>query len=64
MAEMSNPEGTRSGTPGVSYDTERLGEPGQPGVPLGDQSPTNEENEDVTEKGWGVNARVPEKEEE
>ena len=32
-----------TGEPGVAYDTEKLGEPGQPGVPRGDQYPTNEE---------------------
>lgn len=31
-----------TGKPGISYDAERLGEPGQPGVPTGDQYPTNE----------------------
>jgi hypothetical protein len=30
-----------AGKPGVSYDSERLGEPG-PGVPAGDQTPSNE----------------------
>lgn len=30
------------GTSGVAYDEQRLGEPGQPGVPTGDQYPTNE----------------------
>ncbi|MGQ0777336.1 MAG: hypothetical protein ACT4NY_23470 [Pseudonocardiales bacterium] len=61
MAEMPDPEGASSAN--VSYDTERLGEPGQPGVPLGDQSPTNEENDNVTESGQGAGVRVPEKEE-
>lgn len=31
-----------TGEPGISYDSERLGEPGQPGVPTGDQYPSNE----------------------
>lgn len=31
-----------TGEPEAAYDTEKLGEPGQPGVPLGDQYPTNE----------------------
>lgn len=31
-----------SGRPGIAYDPEKLGEPGQPGVPTGDQYPTNE----------------------
>jgi hypothetical protein len=29
-----------AGEPGVAYDEEKLGEPGQPGVPAGDQHPT------------------------
>jgi hypothetical protein len=35
-----------SGKPGLSYDPERLGEAGQPGVPTGDQYPTNERDGD------------------
>ena len=31
-----------SGKPGTAYDPDRVGEPGQPGVPTGDQYPTNE----------------------
>ncbi|MDQ3763759.1 MAG: hypothetical protein M3460_19735 [Actinomycetota bacterium] len=31
-----------AGTSGVAYDPERVGEPGQPGVPTGDQYPSNE----------------------
>lgn len=31
-----------AGKPGISYDSERLGDPGQPGVPTGDQYPSNE----------------------
>jgi hypothetical protein len=34
-----------TGEPGVAYDTEKLGEPGQPGVPQGDQYPTNKDDE-------------------
>ena len=32
----------QEGASGVAYDEQRLGEPGQPGVPTGDQYPTNE----------------------
>lgn len=60
MAERSDTEDMKSRTPQVSYDTERLGEPGQPGVPLEDQSPTNDENDNVAERGWGADLRVPE----
>jgi hypothetical protein len=28
-----------SGKPGTAYDPDRVGEPGQPGVPTGDQYP-------------------------
>jgi hypothetical protein len=31
-----------TGKPGTAYDAERVGEPGQPGVPTGDQHPVNE----------------------
>ena len=41
-----------AGESGVAYDTQRLGEPGDPGVPPGDQHPTNERN-NVTEGGYG-----------
>jgi hypothetical protein len=41
-----------AGQPGVAYDTERLGEPGDPGVPTGDQYPTNE-RENIKEGGYG-----------
>jgi hypothetical protein len=41
-----------SGKPGISYDSERLGEPGDPGVPTGDQYPTNE-RDNITEGGHG-----------
>ena len=41
----------RSGSarePGVAYDTDRLGEPGQPGIPTGDQYPANK-RDNITE---------------
>ena len=41
-----------SGKPGISYDSERLGEPGDPGVPTGDQYPTNE-RDNITFGGSG-----------
>jgi hypothetical protein len=41
-----------AGEPGVAYDTDRLGEPGDPGVPTGDQYPTNE-RDNITEGGYG-----------
>jgi hypothetical protein len=41
-----------SGKPGISYDSERLGEPGDPGVPTGDQYPTNE-RDNITFSGSG-----------
>jgi hypothetical protein len=41
-----------AGESGVAYDTERLGEPGDPGVPKGDQYPTNE-RDNITEGGHG-----------
>jgi hypothetical protein len=41
-----------AGKPGVAYDTDRLGEPGDPGVPKGDQHPTNE-RDNITEGGYG-----------
>jgi hypothetical protein len=40
------------GKSGVAYDTDRLGEPGDPGVPTGDQHPTNE-CDNITEDGYG-----------
>lgn len=45
MVEHPRAQDTGSGVPGepgVAYDTEKLGEPGQPGVPRGDQYPSNE----------------------
>jgi len=41
-----------SGEPGIAYDPDRLGEPGDPGVPKGDQYPTNE-RDNITEDGYG-----------
>jgi hypothetical protein len=41
-----------AGQPGVAYDTERLGEPGDPGVPTGDQYPSNERS-NIKEGGHG-----------
>ncbi len=38
-----------SGKPGTAYDQERLGEPGQPGVPTGDQYPTNEKKGEMND---------------
>src|SRR3712207_1847085 len=48
MDDSSEPREMGSGTagePGIAYDPDRLGEPGQPGVPTGDQYPTNEGDE-------------------
>jgi hypothetical protein len=39
-----------SGKSGTAYDPDRLGEPGQPGVPTGDQYPTNETKGDMKDK--------------
>jgi hypothetical protein len=55
MADTPETQDIGSGTagePGVAYDTERLGEPGDPGVPTGDQYPTNE-RDNITEGGYG-----------
>jgi hypothetical protein len=41
-----------SSKPGISYDSERLGEPGDPGVPTGDQYPTNE-RDNITDRDAG-----------
>lgn len=41
-----------AGEPGIAYDAERLGEPGDPGVPKEDQYPTNE-RDNITEGGYG-----------
>jgi hypothetical protein len=58
MAEASERHTTQdigsgaAGEPGVAYDTDRLGEPGDPGVPTGDQHPTNE-RDNISEGGHG-----------
>jgi hypothetical protein len=58
MAEASETHATQdigsgtAGEPGVAYDTDRLGEPGDPGVPTGDQYPTNEPG-NISEGGHG-----------
>lgn len=64
---MGDAEGTLGSGPGsagdeVSYDSERI-ETG-PGVPTGDQKPSNEsaDVENVTESGGGAALNVPEKE--
>ena len=41
-----------AGESGVAYDTDRLGESGDPGVPTGDQHPTNE-REGISVGGHG-----------
>lgn len=41
-----------AGEPGVAYDTDRLGESGDPGVPTGGQYPTNE-RDNISEGGYG-----------
>lgn len=41
-----------AGEPGVAYDPDRVGEPVQPGVPTGDQHPTNE-RDNISEGGHG-----------
>jgi hypothetical protein len=57
MAEASERHTTQdmgsgtAGEPGVAYDTDRLGEPGQ-GVPTKDQYPTNE-RDNISEGGHG-----------
>lgn len=53
MADSPEPQEMGSGArgkPGIAYDPERLGEPGQPGVPTGDQYPTNETKGDVNDE--------------
>jgi hypothetical protein len=47
-----------AGTSGTSYDRERLGEPGDPGVPTGDQYPSNE-RDNIEEGGGSVGIAVP-----
>lgn len=53
-----------TGKPGVAYDTEKLGEPGQPGVPTGDQYPANERDDNIEESGGGVGVDIPQKKDE
>ena len=38
--------------PGIAYEQEKMGEPGDPGVPAGDQYPTNERG-GIAEGGHG-----------
>jgi hypothetical protein len=58
MEDTSETHGTSdlgsgvTGTSGTSYDRERLGEPGDPGVPTEDQYPTNE-RDNISEGGHG-----------
>lgn len=56
MADTSETHGSLGSgpgsKPGTSYDQERVGEPGDPGVPTGDQHPTNE-RDNITEGGRG-----------
>lgn len=47
--DLGSGPGSESGT---SYDQQRVGEPGDPGVPTGDQYPTNE-RDGITEGGHG-----------
>jgi hypothetical protein len=51
-----------AGRPGVAFDAEKLGEPGQPGVPMGDQHPTNKDDDSIGESGGSADLEVPEKE--
>lgn len=52
-SETSGSLGSGPGSePGTAYDQERMGEPGDPGVPTGDQYPTNERG-GVAEGGRG-----------
>src|SRR5437763_13495392 len=44
-----------AGEPGVAYDTDRVGAPGDPGVPTGDQYPTNERDNIAEGGSAGVN---------
>ena len=58
MAEASERHTTQdigsgtAGEPGVAYDPDRVGEPVQPGVPTGDQHPTNE-RDNISTGGQG-----------
>jgi hypothetical protein len=60
MAEASERHTTQdigsgtAGEPGVAYDPDRVGEPVQPGVPTGDQHPTNERDNISTGGQGGV----------
>jgi hypothetical protein len=50
MRNSSETEETGSGVTGrsgVAYDPEKMGEPGQAGVPMGDQYPSNEKKGEV-----------------
>jgi hypothetical protein len=64
MADTSETHVTRdlgsgvAGEPGIAYDTERLGEPGDPGVPTGDQYPTAE-RDNINEGGGSVGIDIP-----
>lgn len=48
-----------AGKPGISYDSERLGESGQPGVPTGDQFPSNEEKEEGMDDAIAADVHIP-----
>jgi hypothetical protein len=48
-----------TGKPGISYDSERLGEPGQPGVPTGDQYPSNEGGGDGMDDAIVADVNIP-----
>src|SRR5919199_5537280 len=58
MAEASERHTTQdigsgtAGEPGVAYDPDRVGEPVPPGVPTGDQYPTNE-RDNISTGGHG-----------
>ena len=60
MAEASERHTTQdigsgtAGEPGVAYDPDSVGEPVQPGVPTGDQHPTNERDNISTGGQGGV----------
>jgi hypothetical protein len=64
MEDASETHGMRdlgsgvAGEPGIAYDAERLGEPGDPGVPTGDQYPT-EERDNIKEGGGSVGVDIP-----
>jgi hypothetical protein len=52
MEDTRNIGAGTAGESGVAYDSDRLGEPGDPGVPTGDQHPTNE-RDNIAEGGHG-----------